>query len=170
MSQNLYALKDKIIREDIQSIIKSVGLPFKQLSGKTILVTGADGFIPSYFVDTILVLNETILKNNPAKLIILVHHNISNDSRIKYCLNINNIKLIVGDVNKVNLPEHIDIIIHGASKASPKEYLAKLVETADVNVLGTKRLLEYCVRNKTSKFLLISSGEVYGDPLIVPTP
>ncbi len=58
---------DKVIRADIESVISSIGPAFEELSGKTLLVTGADGFIPSYFVDTILVLNETMLKKNPAK-------------------------------------------------------------------------------------------------------
>lgn len=163
-------LADNIIRDDVLSIIESVGLQFTQLSGKTILVTGANGFIPSYFVDTVLVLNETMLKKNPAKLIVLSHHDISENSRLGHCLTIPEIEIMVGDVANVSLPARIDIIIHGASKASPKEYLCQLIETADVNVLGTKKLLEYCVRNNASKFLLISSSETYGDPSIFPIP
>src|SRR3989344_3765824 len=164
------ALTDLIIREDVQSIIESIGSPFAQLSGKTLLITGADGFIPSYFVDTILILNETMLKKNPAKLVILTHHDISKNSRLNHCVNIQGIEFIVGDVANVSLPDHIDIIIHGASKASPKDYLGLLIETADVNVMGTKKLLEYCAKNKVVKFLLISSGETYGDADISPIP
>lgn len=159
---------DKIIQEDIRSVIGSIGLPFMQLAGKTILVSGADGFIPSYFVDTVLGLNETMLKKDPAKLTVLTHHDISENSRLSHCLNIPGIEFIVGDVASVSLPNEIDIIIHGASKASPKDYLGKLIETADVNVLGTKNLLEYCARKRGSKFLLISSSEVYGDPSATP--
>lgn len=163
-------IADNIIRDDVLSIIESAGLEFAQLSGKTILVTGADGFIPSYFVDTVLILNEAMLKKNPVKLIVLTHHNISKNSRLNHCLNVPGIEFIVGDVTSASLPDRIDIIIHGASKASPKKYLDKLIETADVNVLGTKKLLEYCVRNNASKFLLISSSETYGDPSIFPIP
>ena len=161
---------DKIIREDILSIIGSLEWQFMQLAGKRILVTGADGFIPSYFIDTILILNKTVLAKNPAKLTILTHNKISENSRLSHCLNIPGIKLIIGDVCNVDLPDGIEVIIHGASKASPKEYLDKLIETADVNVLGAKKLLEYCVNRKVEKFLFISSSETYGNADIFPTP
>lgn len=155
---------DNLIRADIESVIGSIGPIFKELSGKTLLITGANGFIPSYFADTILFLNATLLKKSPVKLILLTHHKITQDSRLDHCINDPRIKFIVGDVVGARLPKNIDIIIHGASPASPKDYLSKLIETANVNVLGTKRLLEYCVSEKVSKFLFISSSEVYGDP------
>lgn len=160
---------DKIIREDIGLIIDSIGSGFLELSGKTILITGANGFVPSYFADTVLVLNATLLAKNPAKLIVLSHHEITRDSRLSHCLNDSDIKIITGDLNQVSLPGNIDIIIHGASKASPKDYLKILIETADINTSGTKKLLEYCAKNK-AKFLLIGSGETYGDADISPIP
>lgn len=163
-------VSDKIIREDVQSIIESMPSEFMRLSGKTLLVTGADGFIPSYFIDTVLVLNETILTKNPVKLVIFTHHEISENSRLNHCLKASNTQGIIGDVCQMVLPEHIDIIIHGASKASPRDYFSRPIETADVNVLGTKNLLEYCARRKGSRFLMISSGEIYGDPAITPIP
>ncbi|HEY4484386.1 MAG TPA: NAD-dependent epimerase/dehydratase family protein [Candidatus Paceibacterota bacterium] len=163
-------LTDITIQEDVCSIIKSVGSWFKHLSGKTILVTGANGFIPSYFVDTVLVLNETLLKKNPAKLIVLTHHDISENSRLSHCLNTPGLEFLVGDVAETSLPDQIDIIVHGASKASPKDYLNKLVETADANVLGTKKLLEYCLQRGVVRFLFISSSEIYGNPDVSPVP
>lgn len=160
-------IKDKFILEDILSITESTGPLFDQLSGKKILITGANGFINSYFADTVLMLNSRILEKNPAKLILLTR---SSRSRLNHCLESPNIQFVTGDLLTVDLPKNIDIIIHGASKASPKEYLNQLVETADVNVLGTKKLLEYAIKNKSSKFLLLSSGEIYGDAMIFPTP
>lgn len=161
---------DEIIREDVDRISFSLNLEFIKLAGKKILITGANGFIPSYFVDTLLALNSTLLRHNPTKIVLLSHHKISPDSRLGHCLDDPNVTFITGDVVSVPLPEKIDIIIHGASKASPKEYLNLMIETADVNVLGTKRLLEYCVKEGVSKFLFLGSGETYGDAEISPIP
>jgi UDP-glucuronate decarboxylase len=61
----------------------------------------------------------------------------------------------------------VDAIFHLASPASPKGYLRRPLETALVNSIGTNRLLELAVA-KGAKFLLASTSEAYGDPLIHP--
>ena len=158
---------DGMIQKDIETIVASIGFNFfSQLAGKTILLSGANGFVPSYLADTILYLNQTILRKDPAKLILLTRNHITKRGRLSHCLDESNVKLWVGDVTKVILPwtDKVDIIIHAASKASPKDYLSRPIVTAEVNVFGTQRLLDYGARKKVAKFLFISSGEIYGNP------
>ena len=155
---------DAIIQKDIKAIIDSIGPDFKRIAGRTFLITGANGFIASYFVDTLLELNKTLLNKNPVKLVLSVNHKVTANSRLGHCLKNKRIKFVVGDIVQKPLSKKIDIVIHAASKASPKEYLSRLIETADVNVLGTKKLLEYSAKEKVSRFILISSGEIYGNP------
>jgi len=61
----------------------------------------------------------------------------------------------------------VDFVLHMASPASPKDYLEYPVETLDVGSIGTRRMLELALE-KGSRFLLTSTSECYGDPLIHP--
>jgi len=75
------ATLDPIIREDVNNIISAIGLKFKVLAGKTILVTGANGFLASYFIDTICQLNETILSKSPVKVIAVTRRPVKKKKR-----------------------------------------------------------------------------------------
>ncbi len=61
----------------------------------------------------------------------------------------------------------IDWILHFASPASPPRYLARPIETLRVNADGTYNLLELA-RDKGAAFMLASTSEIYGDPLVTP--
>src|SRR5690606_5181737 len=64
-----------------------------------------------------------------------------------------------------------DFIIHAASNASPQSYLRDPIGTVNTNVRATQKLLDYATHGKNlRKLLFISSGEVYGDPNLIPTP
>src|SRR5206468_7682325 len=62
-----------------------------------------------------------------------------------------------------------DWILHFASPASPPKYLAAPTETLRVNAEGTRHLLDLA-RTTGARFLLASTSEVYGDPLVHPQP
>jgi dTDP-glucose 4,6-dehydratase len=61
----------------------------------------------------------------------------------------------------------VDVVLHMASLASPKDYLAHPVETLDVGSVGTRNMLELA-RTHGARFLLTSTSECYGDPLVHP--
>jgi UDP-glucuronate decarboxylase len=73
-----------------------------------------------------------------------------------------------GDICQAPLPE-VDAIFHLASPASPVGYGRHPVETMLVNSKGTHRLLDLA-RSRGALFLLASTSEVYGDPLVHPQP
>ena len=60
-----------------------------------------------------------------------------------------------------------DFVIHAASPASPKDYLEFPIETLDVGSAGTRNMLEIA-QQKNAKFLITSTSESYGDPLVHP--
>jgi dTDP-glucose 4,6-dehydratase/UDP-glucuronate decarboxylase len=72
----------------------------------------------------------------------------------------------------LTLDEPVDWIIHGAGIASPTFYRKYPLETIDVNVTGTRRMLELARSPKVRSILCISTSEIYGDPepAFIPTP
>lgn len=62
----------------------------------------------------------------------------------------------------------VDYIFHLASPASPDKYKKYPLETLAVNSQGTKNLLEFMLKSRSKVFVLASTSEVYGDPLVHP--
>jgi len=63
----------------------------------------------------------------------------------------------------------VDAVLHLASAASPPEYLAHPIETLEVGSVGTRHALDLA-RANGARFLLASTSEIYGDPLVHPQP
>ncbi len=154
-------MRHPIIEEDLAKIT-SFDLPWSKFEGKTVLVSGANGFLPAYLVETLLYLNET-KHQIPTQVIGLVRN--VDKARVRFVeyLSRNDLKLIVQDVSvpvKINGP--VDFIIHAASQASPKYFGSDPVGTLSANVLGTYHLLNLAQTKQVEGFLFFSSGEVYG--------
>ncbi len=71
--------------------------------------------------------------------------------------------------NYIYVSGHIDAILHFASPASPIDYLELPIQTLKVGSLGTHKGLGLA-RVKAARFLLASTSEIYGDPLVHPQP
>lgn len=152
--------RNQIIEQDL-SIMRSASLDWSQFDGKTILVTGASGFLPAYTVELLHSLGEY---NGPAcKILALVRGRKKAEKRFAHLLESPRFILINQDVcDPIRVNEEIDFIIHAASQASPRFYSKDPIGTFNANVFGTKQLLELGVKNEVKSFLFFSSGEVYG--------
>ena len=81
---------------------------------------------------------------------------------------IKNFLFIEHDIrNKINLKERLDFILHFASPASPSDYLKFPLDTLQIGSKGTENVLNLACKN-SSKILVASTSEVYGDPLEHP--
>ena len=69
----------------------------------------------------------------------------------------------------VHVPGRVDLVLHFASPASPVDYLQLPIDTLKVGALGTWHALGLA-KDKDARFLLASTSEVYGDPLVHPQP
>jgi nucleoside-diphosphate-sugar epimerase len=159
---SLCGYSNPIIRNDIQSILLE-DINWDYFCGKTVLVTGANGFIPSYIIYTLIELNTTRCLHDPLTIVALVRNKEKAEKKFASLVKEKHFDLLVADVSgPVTIAPKVDIIIHAASQASPKYYGADPVGTLKANTLGTANMLDIAHNNGAEKFLYISSGEVYG--------
>ncbi len=153
--------RNPIIQEDV-SRIAGADLPWEKFSGKTVLVSGANGFLPAYIVETLTHLNEGQPGVN-CKVIGLVRNSEKARARFEHLIGRRDFRLQVQDVClPVSSDQKIDYIIHAASQASPKFYGKDPVGTLSANTLGTHNLLTLAREHQVQGFLFFSSGDVYG--------
>ncbi|MDF2452063.1 MAG: NAD-dependent epimerase/dehydratase, partial [Bacteroidota bacterium] len=147
-----------IIKEDILSIINRFN-DWERFRNKTVLISGANGFLPAYLVETLLSLDSSF----GTKVIALVRARPKAEKRFNHWLGNEKLEIIEQDVcNDFVYPGPIDFIIHAASQASPKYYGTDPVGTLNANVLGTINLIKLAREKNVESFLYFSSGEVYG--------
>jgi UDP-glucuronate decarboxylase len=156
------SINNKIIQEDIDSIIKSK-IDWIKFNNKTVLITGANGFLPAYMVEVLLYLNEFFDRFN-VKVLALVRNKQKANVRFLHHLSNKNLEFIEQDVaDNISISQDIHFIIHAASQASPKYFGIDPIGTIKANVYGTDNLLKIAVEKKVESFLYFSSGEVYGE-------
>ena len=127
-----------------------------------VLVTGAAGFLGSHLCDRLLADGHRVIgmdnyiTGTPTNLAHLEHHPA--------------FQFVRQDVTTfIELEGPLDAVLHFASPASPVDYLELPIQTLKVGSLGTHKALGLA-RAKRSRFLLASTSETYGDPLVHPQP
>ncbi|MFV0481251.1 MAG: NAD-dependent epimerase/dehydratase family protein [Campylobacteraceae bacterium] len=154
-----------MIKEDLKEITSNPSIDWAQFSNTTILITGANGFLPAYMVDTLMFLNTKNILPKKCKVFAMCRNEMHAKIRFNQYLNDKNFNLIIQDVSSsININCTIDFIVHAASPASPKFYNTP-VNVIMPNIVGTINVLELSRKNNLKSFLYFSSGEVYGSPI-----
>ncbi len=129
---------------------------------KTVLITGGTGFIGSHLCDFLL--------DKDYRVICMDNLITGSEDNIAHIMQNKNFTFIRHDVtNYIDIKGRLDYILHFASPASPIDYLELPIQTLKVGSLGTHNALGLA-KEKKARFLLASTSEVYGDPLVNPQP
>jgi len=127
-----------------------------------VLITGAAGFLGSHLADRFLagghdvVGMDNFITGSPDN----IAHLTGNPHFSFFEHNVTNFIYVAGP---------LDGVLHFASPASPRDYLELPIQTLKVGSLGTHKALGLA-KAKKARFLLASTSEVYGDPLVHPQP
>jgi len=127
-----------------------------------VLVTGGAGFLGSHLCDRLLAEGhevtamDNLLTGNPRNIA-----HLSQEKRFRF--------LRHNVTQFISMKGPLDAVLHFASPASPIDYLELPIQTLKVGSLGTHNALGLAMA-KGARFLLASTSEVYGDPLVHPQP
>ncbi len=126
------------------------------------VVTGGAGFLGSHLCDRLLAEGCRVTA---------IDNLVTGDTRnIAHLLGNKNFRFVNHDVTEYMYIEgDVDFILHFASPASPIDYLKLPIQTLKVGSLGTHKALGLA-KAKNARFLLASTSETYGDPLVHPQP
>ena len=135
----------------------------EQFNDLNVLVTGADGFIPSFVCDRLVELGANVTA--------LIRRNSSNEIKSIPHL-IDKLKIRWGDITDLSLlleeTKEIDVIYHLGAVSHVQYSLYNPVETYQTNTLGTMNVLEASRINNVKRVVHAGSAEVYGKPETVP--
>ncbi len=124
------------------------------------MVTGGAGFLGSHLTDRLLTEGHRVIG--------LDNFITGNPENIGHLAGNQNYRFVRQDVsNFIFLPDDVDFVFHLASPASPIDYLEHPIPTMKVGALGTHNALGLA-KAKDATFLLASTSESYGDPLVHP--
>jgi nucleoside-diphosphate-sugar epimerase len=125
-----------------------------------IVVTGGGGFVGSHVCEALLQRGDQVVAVD--------NFCSSRRDNVDHLLDRAGFELVVADViEELPVAGRVDGVLHLACPASPPQYLLMPLETLDVCSIGTRRALDLARANE-ARFLLASTSEVYGDPLVHP--
>ncbi len=125
-----------------------------------IVITGGSGFVGSYLCEKLI--------NDGDKIIVIDNLLTGSTENINNLLDNENFSFIEHDVqDHIEIEDKVDYVLHFASAASPKAYTEHPVNTLKAGSVGTINTLGLAKKH-SAEYLLASTSEVYGDPLISP--
>ena len=134
----------------------------RELDGAHVVITGGAGFLGSHLCDRLLATGARVTA---------VDNFLTGDrANVAHLADDPRFVLVEHDVTRhLDIAGEVDAILHFASPASPIDYLRLPIQTLKVGSLGTHNMLGLAME-KGARFLLASTSEVYGDPLVHPQP
>jgi nucleoside-diphosphate-sugar epimerase len=146
---------------DLDHILEHTYSLWNEVQGQNIFITGGTGFFGCWLLESFIYANDCL--NLGAKALVLSRRPEAFATRAPHMANHPSVSLLKGDVRTFEFPEgDFRFVVHAAAEASAKLNQENPLLMFDTIVEGTRRTLEFARTHGTCKFLLTSSGVVYG--------
>ena len=150
-----------LIKHDLTHIVEKTQTVWPVLKGKRIFITGGTGFFGKWLLESFAWANDQLKLD--AQMVVLSRSPDSFKTRHPHLAEASGIRFHKGDVRGFDFPqESFDFIIHAATDASAQLNAENPLLMLDTIVDGTRRVLEFARQCGAKRFLLTSSGAVYG--------
>lgn len=148
-------MRNEVLKKDFERIASADYIPWDDLRGKRVFVTGATGLIGGLFVQSLIYISKK--KRLGLKVVALVRDMAKAESLLPP-----EVELAEGDVlNLIMVDGSIDFVLHAACPTASKFFVEHPDETRRTIVEGTRNVLEF-VKAKGARMVYLSSMEVYG--------
>lgn len=152
------------VTEDIKEIIHDIGPAVFDMEGKKVLISGACGFLGSWFIAVIDYMNQHVF-DEPCYVRAIDSFIAADKNNALTQIDSPHIDFVKDDISSMDLSgQEFDYIIHAAGIASPIYYRKYPIETIEGMVMGLNNLLKLATRTRVKSFLNFSSSEMYGNP------
>lgn len=151
---------------DLDLILEHTRQMWDEMRGQQIFLTGGTGFFGCWLVESFLHINRALQLD--AKIAVLTRNPTAFAKKCPHLQSDLALTLILGDVRDFEIPSRLHgaefrYVIHAATESSAKQVAEGQLATLETILRGTERTLQFAATHGTRKFLLTSSGAVYGE-------
>lgn len=149
------------LQGDLDHVLAHTRNLWEELRGKKVFITGGTGFFGCWFLESFAWANAKLNLN--ASMLVLTRDLAAFKNKFPHLTSQPCISFHIGDVRSFIFPEgEFDFIIHAAASLNPDLNGEESLDIFDIIVEGTRHTIEFGKKCQVKKFLLISSGAIYG--------
>ncbi len=153
----------ELVHADARAVLNERAELLKELKGKSLFITGGTGFLGTWLLELLRVLNEDYAFNT--KVTVFSRNSRNFADRWPHLGSLEWVRFQEGDIRYfAELPQDTHFVIHAAALTDRRLFSSQPTIVAETNSIGTARVLKACLLlENLEKFLLLSSGLVYGE-------